>query len=148
MTITRFTPMTDFVSLREAMDRLFEDSFIRPTQWTGVAASQISVPVDLWETNDSYHLRADLPGIAPEAIDINVTADTVAIAGETSTQGDVANEGWLRQERRIGKFQRAFTLPVQIDPDKVQARFEHGVLTLDLPKADQVKPRTIKVSAK
>ena len=148
MTITRFTPMTDFVSLREAMDRLFEDSFIRPTQWTGLAAGQISVPVDLWETNDSYHLRADLPGIAPEAIDINVTADTVAIAGETSPQGDVANEGWLRQERRIGKFQRAFTLPVQIDPDKVQARFEHGVLTLDLPKADQVKPRTIKVSAK
>jgi HSP20 family protein len=148
VTITRFTPMTDFVSLREAMDRLFEDSFIRPAQWTGLAAGQISVPVDLWETNDSYHLRADLPGLAPEAIDINVTADTVAIAGETSPQADVANEGWLRQERRIGKFQRAFTLPVQIDPDKVQARFEHGVLTLDLPKADQVKPRTIKVSAK
>jgi HSP20 family protein len=60
----------------------------------------------------------------------------------------VSNEGWLRQERRVGKFQRAFTLPVQIDPDKVQATFEHGVLTLVLPKADQVKPRTIKVNAK
>ena len=148
MTITRFTPMTDFVSLREAMDRLFEDSFIRPTTWTGLAAGQIAVPVDLWETNDAYHLRADLPGITPEAIDINVTADTVAFSGETKAMTDVASDGWLRQERRVGKFQRSFTLPVQIDPNKVQAHFEHGVLDLVLPKADQVKPRTIKVNAK
>lgn len=148
MTITRFTPMTDFVSLREAMDRLFEDSFIRPTTWTGLAAGQIAVPVDLWETNDAYHLRADLPGITPEAIDINVTADTVAFSGETKAATDVSNDGWLRQERRVGKFQRAFTLPVQIDPNKVQASFQHGVLDLVLPKADQVKPRSIKVNAK
>jgi HSP20 family protein len=147
VTITRFTPMTDIVSLREAMDRLFEDSFIRPTTWTGIAAGQIAVPVDLWETNDAYHLRADLPGMTPDTIDINVTADTVSFAGETKTETDVANEGWLRQERRIGKFQRSFTLPVEIDPNKVQASFEHGVLDLVLPKADQVKPRSIKVNA-
>ncbi len=148
MTITRFSPMTDFVSLREAMDRLFEDSFIRPTTWTGLAAGQIAAPVDLWETKDAYHLRADIPGLAPDQIDINVTADTVAFSGETKAQQDVTSDGWLRQERRLGKFQRAFTLPVQIDPDKVQASFQHGVLELMLPKADQVKPRTIKVSAK
>jgi HSP20 family protein len=148
VTITRFSPMTDFVSLREAMDRLFEDSFIKPSTWTGLPAGQLAVPVDLWETNDAYHLRADLPGLAPDAIDINVTADTVAISGEIKAMTDVASEGWLRQERRTGKFQRAFTLPVQIDPDKVQAGFEHGVLELVLPKADQVKPRTIKVNAK
>jgi HSP20 family protein len=147
VTITRFTPMTDFVTLREAMDRLFEDSFIRPTTWTGLAAGQIAVPVDLWETNDAYHMRADLPGMTPDTIDINVTADTVSFAGETKAETDVANEGWLRQERRIGKFQRSFTLPVQIDPNKVQANFEHGVLDLVLPKADQVKPRSIKVNA-
>ena len=148
MTITRWSPMTDLVSLREAMDRLFEDSFIKPSTWTGLAAGQVAVPVDLWETNDAYHLRADLPGLTPEEIDINVTADTVALTGETKVPQDVTNDGWLRQERRIGKFQRAFTLPVQIDPDKVQATFTHGVLDLVLPKADQVKPRTIKVTSK
>ena len=147
MTITRFTPMTDFVSLREAMDRLFEDSFIRPTTYSGLAAGQIALPVDLWETNDAYHLRADVPGITPDAIDINVTADTLSITGEVKGQSDVSNDGWLRQERRVGKFQRAFTLPVQIDPDKVQANFTNGVLELVLPKADQVKPRSIKVNA-
>jgi HSP20 family protein len=147
MTITRFSPMTDLVSLREAMDRLFEDSFIRPTTWSGLAAGQIAVPVDLWETNDAYHLRADLPGMTPDSIDINVTSDTVSFSGETKGQTDVTSEGWLRQERRVGKFQRAFTLPVQIDPDKVTANFDHGVLELVLPKADQVKPRSIKVNA-
>ena len=147
MTITRFTPMSDFVSLRDAMDRLFEDSFIRPTAYSGIAAGQIAVPVDLWETPDAYHLRADVPGITPDALDINVTADTLSMTGEVKGQSDVASEGWLRQERRVGKFQRAFTLPVQIDPDKVQASFEHGVLELVLPKADQVKPRSIKVNA-
>ncbi len=148
MTITRFSPMTDFVSLREAMDRLFEDSFIRPNGWSGLAAGQIAVPVDLWETNDAYHLRADLPGLAPDQIEINATQDTVQISGETKVQADVSTEGWLRQERRAGRFQRAFTLPVQIDPNKVQATFEHGVLDLVLPKADQVKPRNIKITAK
>lgn len=146
MTITRLTPMTDFVSLREAMDRLFEDSFIRPTTWSGLAAGQIAVPVDLWETNEAYHLRADLPGMLPDSIDINVTSDTVSFSGESNGQTDVSTEGWLRQERRVGKFQRAFTLPVQIDPDKVTANFDHGVLELVLPKADQVKPRSIKVN--
>ena len=147
MTITRFTPMTDFVSLRDAMDRLFEDSVIRPNMWSGLAAGQIAVPVDLWETNDAYHVTADLPGLTPDQIDINVTSDTVSLSGEVKGKTDVTSEGWLRQERRVGKFQRAFTLPVQIDPDKVQATFEHGVLELVLPKADQVKPRTIKVNA-
>jgi HSP20 family protein len=147
MTITRFTPLTDVVSLREAMDRLFEDSFIRPTTWTGLAAGQIAVPVDLWETNDAYHLRADLPGLTADQIDINATADSIAFAGEVKARADVSTDGWLRQERRTGKFQRSFTLPVQIDPAKVSATFENGVLELVVPKSDQVKPRAIKVNS-
>jgi HSP20 family protein len=148
MTITRFRPMTDIVSLRDAMDRLFEESFIRPNTWTGLAAGHVAVPVDLWETKDAYHLRADLPGVTADQLDINATSDSVSISGETKTQSDVTEDGWLRQERRVGKFQRAFTLPMAIDPTKVDATFEHGVLHLTLPKAENVKPRTIKVNAK
>lgn len=144
MTIARFTPLSDVVSLREAMDRLFEDSFIRPNgAWTG----QLAVPVDLWETKDAYHVRADLPGITPEDIEISATADTFTISGEMKAQTDVTNEGWLRQERRSGKFTRSFTLPMQIDPNKVEARFNNGVLELVIPKAENVKPRTIKINA-
>lgn len=148
MTLARFSPMNDVVSLREAMDRLFEDSFIRPSIASGVPGGQIAVPVDLWETADSYFLRADLPGLTAGDIDINVTADTVAITGELKGQQDVTNDGWLRQERRQGKFQRAFTLPTQLDANKVEATFENGVLHLVLPKAEAVRPKQIKITAK
>ncbi len=148
MTITRFSPMTDIVSLRDAMDRLFEESFIRPNTWTGLAAGHVAVPVDLWETKDAYHLRADLPGVTADQLDINATSDSLSLSGETKTQSEVTEDGWLRQERRVGKFQRAFTLPMAIDPTKVEATFQNGVLHLVLPKAENVKPRTIKVNAK
>jgi len=148
MTITRFSPMTDIVSLRDAMDRLFEESFIRPNTWTGLAAGHVAVPVDLWETKDAYHLRADLPGVTADQLDINATSDSLSLSGETKTQSEVTEDGWLRQERRVGKFQRAFTLPMAIDLTKVEATFQNGVLHLVLPKAENVKPRTIKVNAK
>jgi len=148
MSIARFSPISDVVSLREAMDRLFEDSFIRPNgSWSGLAAGQVAVPVDLWETQDAYHLRADLPGLTPEDIEINATADTFQVSGEFKAQTDVTSEGWLRQERRSGKFSRAFSLPMQIDPNKVDAKFANGVLELVLPKAENVKPRQIKINA-
>ena len=147
MTIARFTPLTDIVSLRDAMDRLFEESFIRPNGWNGASVGHLAVPVDLWETKDAYQLRADVPGVTPEDLEINATSDSISIAGEVKGHADVSENGWLRQERRLGKFQRAFTLPIAIDPTKVEATFDNGVLQLVLPKADNVKPRMIKVNA-
>ena len=145
MTIARFRPIGDVVSLREAMDRLFEDSFIRPNGWAN--GQQLAIPVDLWETKDAYHVRANLPGLASDEIEINATADTITISGEIKPSTDVTEDGWLRQERRFGKFTRAFTLPMQIDPNKVDAKFQNGVLELVLPKAESVKPRSIKINA-
>lgn len=146
MAIARYSPLSDFVSLRDAMDQLFQESFIRPNGWSG-GAGQITMPVDLWETKDAYHLRADLPGMTPDDITINVTGDTVSFAGETKAPTDVSNDGWLRQERRTGKFQRTFTLPVQIDSNAVTASFTNGVLDLVLPKSEAVKPKTVKINA-
>ena len=141
--IGRITPLSDFVSLRDAMDRLFQESVIRPDGLTGQAA----MPVDLWETKDAYHLRADLPGLTAEDIDISVTGDTVSLSGETKSASDVTEQGWLRQERRTGKFQRTFTLPMQIDSNAVSASFTNGVLEMTLPKSESVKPKTIKIAA-
>ena len=150
MTLARFSPLPDVVSLRDAMGRLFEDSFIRPSTWTGLPAGQIAVPVDLWETPEAYLLHADIPGLRAEEIDINVTADTVSIAGEIKEQSPagVSSEGCLRQERRHGRFLRAFSLPTQLDSAKVEATFENGVLQLVLPKAEAVRPKQIKITAK
>ncbi len=131
MTIARFALMPDIVALRDAMDRL----------------DDLAVPVDLWETKDAYHLRADLPGVTPDELEINATSDSISISGEVKGQADVTEDGWLRQERRVGKFQRAFSLPIAIDPTTVEATVENGVLSLLLPKAESTKPRTIKVNA-
>jgi len=146
MALARIAPLSDFVSLRDAMDQLFQESFIRPNGWSS-PAGQVPMPVDLWETQDAYHLRADLPGMTPDDIQINVTGDTVSLAGETRRETDVTNEGWLRQERRSGKFQRTFTLPMQIDSNAVSATFTNGVLDLTLPKSESVKPKTVKITA-
>jgi len=147
MSITRWDPVRDFVSLREAMDRLFEDSFIRPGTALSGDGANTAFAIDLYETPDAFVLKAPLPGIKPDEIDINATTDGVVIRGELKPDLEVKPETWLRQERRYGKFQRGFTLPTQIDPNKVDATFEHGVLTLTLPKAETVKPKQIKVKA-
>ena len=92
--------------------------------------------------------RVHLPsGMTADDIAINVTGDTVSFAGETTPATDVASDGWIRQERRTGKFQRAFTLPVQIDSNAVTATFTDGVLELVLPKSETVKPKTVKITA-
>jgi len=144
--ISRIAPLGDFVSLRDAMDQLFQESFIRPNGWSG-PAGQIAMPVDLWETTDAYHLRADLPGLTPEDITITVTGDTVSLSGETTAATDVKGDGWLRHERLARTFQRTFTLPVQIDNNAVTATFTNGVLDLTLPKSDAAKPKTVKIQA-
>lgn len=144
MSITRSRLIGDLVPLRDAMESLFEDSFIRPGAWTSGLAG-LSVPVDLWETTDAYHMKADLPGLTADDIAINATSDSVTISGELKAESTMKDEGWLRQERRTGKFQRSFSLPLQIDPNKVDATFEHGVLHLTLPKAEAVRPKSIKV---
>ena len=145
MSITRFQPLGDIVSLRDAMDRLFEDSFIRPGAWQ--LSGAVSVPVDLWETPDAYHAKADVPGLTPDDIEITVTNDLVTISGEFKSENAAKDEGYLRQERRSGKFSRSFSLPVEIDSSKVDATFASGVLHLTLPKAEAVRPKQVKVRA-
>src|SRR5919202_5138474 len=143
MSLTRFDPMRDFVSLREAMDRLLEDSVIRPPTMTG-DGQRAGFPVDIYETGDGFVLKASLPGVTPEQLDINATAEGISIKAEVKPE-TVKDENWLVRERRFGTFQRSFSLGTEIDPNKVEASFEHGVLTLTLPKAEAVKPKQVKV---
>ncbi len=136
-------PMREFVSLREAMDKLFEDSFIRPM--VGHDGALTAFPIDLYETPDAYTLKASLPGLKPEDISIDVTVGTVAIKGEFKEELEIKEEAYLRKERKFGKFFRTLELPLSIDPAKVEATFKDGILKLVLPKAEIVKPKQIKV---
>jgi HSP20 family protein len=146
--IVRWEPFRDLISLREAMDRLFEESFIRPrTGWLAPLGAE-ALAVDVYETDQDVVVKSSVPGIKPEDIDITITGDTLTIKGETKAEEKVEKSNYIRQERRYGAFSRSLTLPTTIVAEKAKAEFEDGVLTLTLPKAEEVKPKTIKVKAK
>jgi HSP20 family protein len=146
--IVRWEPFRDLISLREAMDRLFEESFIRPRAgWLPPLGTEALV-VDMYETDQDVVIKSSVPGIKPEDIDITITGDTLTIKGETKAEEKVEKANYIRQERRYGAFSRSLTLPTTIVAEKAKAEFENGVLTLTLPKAEEVRPKTIKVKAK
>ena len=100
------------------------------------------------ETDQDVVVKSSVPGVKPEDIDITIIGDTLTIKGETKAEEKVEKANYIRQERRYGAFRRSLTLPTTIVAEKAKAEFESGVLTLTLPKAEEVKPRTIKVKAR
>ena len=142
--IVRWEPMRDFFAMREMMDRVFDD--LVSQQYGGREAG---VPaVDMYQTEDSVVVKATLPGIKPEDLQISITGDVLTIRGESKQEEEVNNATYHLHERRYGSFSRSIPLPSQVVSDKANAEFEHGVLTLTLPKAEEVKPKTITVKAK
>ena len=146
--LVRWEPFRDLISLREAMDRLFEESFIRPRVGWLAPLGAGALAVDMYETDQDVVIKSSMPGVKAEDLDITITGDTLTIKGETKTEEKVEKANYIRQERRYGAFCRSLTLPTTIVAEKAKAEFENGVLTLTLPKAEEVKPKTIKVKAK
>jgi len=143
MSIAPFTRgmARDFVTLRDAMDRLFEESVV-PSNGEGL----VGFAADLYEEGDGFVLKASLPGIRRDEIQIEATANGITISGEYKRDDETKDGVYLRRERRYGRFQRTFELPVEIDPANAEASFEDGVLTVKLPKSEHVKPKQIKVT--
>ena len=137
----------DAMSLREAMDRLLEDSFVRFGDFFGPAAGAGPM-VNVHETNDALVVEAAMPGIKPEEIDITVLGDVLTIKAETKRERETKNGNTHRQEWSVSSFQRSIALPVQVNADAAKSEFENGVLTLTLPKAESAKPRRLEIKAK
>jgi HSP20 family protein len=144
--VRRASPLGELVSLRQAMDRLFEDSFVRPRGWTnGSDASPL--PLDVTTTPDALLVEAALPGVAPEQVEITVEDGTLTIRAETRSERTTGGDGEvLVQEIRRGSVSRAIALPTGLEPDKASATFEHGMLALRIPRAEAVKPRQIRIT--
>ena len=145
MSIVRWEPFSDLMSLREAMDRLFEESFVRPGNRMLAADGSYELALDMFETDNEVIITASLPGVKPEDVDISITGDTLTIKGETKFETKIEKANYLRQERRYGAFTRTIALPMPVQADKAEAKFKDGVLTLSIPKAEEAKPKTIKV---
>lgn len=146
MSIIRREPFRELISLRDAMDRLFEESFVRP--WSWFAPLTETLAVDMYETKDNIVVKASVPGVKPEDIDVSVVGDTLTIKGQIKEEEEVEKENYIRRERRYGSFCRTLSLPTAVNVDKASAEFEHGVLKLTLPKAEEVKPKTIEIKTK
>jgi HSP20 family protein len=143
--LIRWEPAREMMTLREAMDRLFDDAFTRPLSirdgWSAPA-------VDMYQTDDEVVVRAALPGIKPEDVQINITGDVLHIKGEMRQEEEKKEKAWHIREQRIGAFERAVALPTDVVADQAKAEFENGVLTITLPKAEEVKPKNINIKAK
>ena len=142
--IRRTNPLGELISLRQAMDRLFEDSFVRPR--SGGSEEQ-PLALDVKTTGDELVVEAALPGVKPEDVNVSVLGDTLTISASHRAEESREDEGYSYREIRRGSFTRTVTLPSGVKADAATATFENGMLTLHFPKAEEAKPRQIPVSA-
>ena len=142
---TRWEPMREMMTLREAMDRLFDDAFTRPLSVSGVSAAPA---IDMYQTEDNVVVKAALPGLKAEDVDITVTGEALTLRGEYKQETEQKESRYHIREHRSGSFQRSILLPTDVQAGKAKADFENGILTITMPIAEEVKPKSITIKAK
>ena len=146
--LIRWEPEREMMTLREAMDRLFDDAFTRPLGirdgWRGSGVPA----VDMYQTDNDVVVKATLPGMKADDVQINITGDVLSIKGEMKEKNETKEKNYHIREQRWGTFERSVMLPTSIVSDKAKAEFEDGILTITLPKAEEVKPKIVTVKAK
>ncbi len=142
MAIQRWDPFRELSSLKSQMDKIFETIL---GEGEDIKSGSWVPPVDIYETENEIVIKAEVPGVAQEDIEIKIEDDTLIIRGEKKYAQDVERERYHRAERVYGKFQRSFILPKTVERDKIKATLKHGVLTIVLPKKEEVKPKEISI---
>jgi HSP20 family protein len=138
-------PINEVVTLREAMDQLFDDAFMRPMGQGGLGG----IPaIDMYQTKDNVIVKAGLPGLKPEDVQISITANVLSLSGEFKEESEQKEKAYHLREQRYGSFERSVPLPTDVQTEKASADFENGVLTITLPKSEAVKPKTINIKAR
>ena len=143
--LTRWEPGRELRTMRSLMDRFFDEPFFSsPALWSQ-RGDNFPVPLDVIEEDGQYVVKASMPGITPEDVEITLTENVLTIKGETQRENEKNDSSYHVRERHYGSFLRHLTLPVPVSADKVEATFENGVLTLRLPKSEAAKPKKIAV---
>ena len=145
MTIARWDP---FGNLRETFDRLFEEGLIRSPRLLPTILGEWHLRLDMYETADAVVVKTPVPGVRPEDVEMTITGDTLTIKGEVKAEAEVKREDYFHQEMLYGGFHRIVSLPGALKTDKAEASFENGILTLIIPKAEEAKPKAVKVQVK
>ena len=144
-TLTRWDQSRGLTSLQDQVNRLFEDNFTRDRSGHADLASW-APPVDIYETENELVIKADLPDVQDEDIDVRVENNTLTIRGERKIEKDVNEDDYLRVERAYGPFMRSFSLPNTVNSESIRAEYRNGVLTLHMAKREESKPKQIKIS--
>ena len=147
MTLTKWDPFKDLLTLQDRMNRLFDESVRNVKPGDEALSSAIWSPaVDIYETDDEVVVKAELPEINQKDIDIQIENNTVTLRGERKFNKETKKENFHRIERAYGSFSRSFTLPSTIDQEKIRADYKDGILKISMPKREETKPKQIKVA--
>lgn len=145
MNIIRWDPFSEAINLRQALDKLAEEGMKHP----GFIFNEGPMPsVDIYENDNDFSIKASVPGVKQEDLDISIVGDTLTIKGEVKAEEEEQGKNYYRQECRYGTFARSLTLPAELNTDKAEASMENGMLTLTIPKMEKAKPKAIKVKTK
>jgi HSP20 family protein len=144
MAISPWDPFREAISLRDAMNTLLQESFVRPANGAP-DGRPAPLPLDVAETPDAFVIHASLPGVRPEDVHVTIHGDTLTIRGQAQAEEEKSGKHWLLRERLFGSFQRSVSLGAPVNADAATAHHEHGVLTLTVPKAEEAKPKQIKI---
>ncbi len=147
MAVSRWDPFRDLMSIQNELNRLFGRTYggeggetVRGVAW--------APPLDVYETGDRFVINVELPGVAPDQVDISVEDSTLMITGERRFYEGVAEDSFHRVERRFGTFGRTLTLPSNANLEGIEASFDAGILTIDVPKVEEAKPKKVQIKAR
>jgi HSP20 family protein len=146
--VTRWNPWSELFSLHDQMDQLFNEafgSFAAPRR-NGGGETAMTLPIDIRQTDEAYVLEASVPGFTPEDVEVTLDQNVLTIQGTRKQETEEQKGGWIRRERRTGSFHRQVVLPAEVRADEITASFEHGVLTVTVPRAQKAQPKRIPVA--
>ena len=147
MSIMRWRPTRDLTNIREEMNRLFDDFFTGwPERRRGLLEGEWAPSIDVAETEEDVVVTAELPGVKQENVDITIADDVLTLKGEKKEEKEVKKKNYHRIERSYGSFQRSISLPTGVQTDKAKAKYKDGVLQVTIPKAEEAKPKQIKIN--
>jgi len=146
MNLVRWNPLRELAALHQGLDRWSDDSFFAPRCLNGATDSSTWNPaVDVYEESDRFVIKAELPGLDRKDVEVDLNDRVLTLKGERSYENEVKEDGYYRKERAFGKFHRAFTLPANLNADEIKAEFKDGLLTINIPKPEEQKPKQITI---
>ncbi len=148
MSIVKWSPLKELEEMRKDMDRLFEDFFApvsRRRRWLKTDVGVVVPNIEMYDRKDEIVLKAEIPGVSKEDIDLTITKDSITLKGEVKKEEEIKEEDYYACERSYGSFTRSIALPVEVNSEKAKASFKNGVLEITLPKKEEAKPKEIKI---